>query len=374
MAQLFGKAYSRKDLLQRTGDISQIAGVSRSHLVGGKAQGVEALEFRTGGGLAFVALAGRCLDIARAEYQGVPLAWLSPTGIVSAEYYDPRQKEWLRSFFGGLLTTCGLTQVGSPCVDQGEELGLHGRISNTPAEDVNAGGRWEGDEYLLWAHGTMREVRALHENLRLDRGISTYLGSRSLSIRDTVTNMGEREVPHMLLYHINLGFPLVDEPTELLTPALEVLPRDEQARQGAEELARFGPPTPGFQEQVYYHHRLGTDADGFTRAAVVNRSFGGGRGLGVYVRWKPAELPYMVQWKMMAPGSYVLAVEPANCHVDGRVAERDRGTLQHLRPGEERLYQLEIGVLDGPEEIAAVADEIAELRRRARAQEAASSL
>src|SRR5258705_13654089 len=84
----------------------------------------------------------------------------------------------LRSFFGGLLTTCGLTQVGQPCVDGDEQLGLHGRIGNTPAEDVWAHAEWQGEDYGLSAGGTMRETRVYGEDLPLSRRIRVRLGER----------------------------------------------------------------------------------------------------------------------------------------------------------------------------------------------------
>ena len=44
-------------------------------------------------------------------------------------------------------------------------------------------------------------------------------------------------------------------------------------------------------------------------------------------------------------------LEPANCLVEGRDKDRQRGLLQFLEPGESREYMLEIGVLDGNDAI-----------------------
>src|SRR6185312_8992267 len=103
---------------------------------------------------------------------------------------EPHESGWLWSFFGGLLTTCGLTQVGSPNEDEGEALGLHGRIANVPAEEVRWGSAWEGDELTFWIAGTMREARLFGPDMRLHRRISTRLGSRTLRIENTVENAG----------------------------------------------------------------------------------------------------------------------------------------------------------------------------------------
>jgi hypothetical protein len=58
-------------------------------------------------------------------------------------------------------------------------------------------------------------------------------------------------------------------------------------------------------------------------------------------------MPEFIEWKMMGVRNYVVGMEPANCSVLGRAAERERGTLQFLEPGERREYHLELGVLDG---------------------------
>lgn len=123
--ELFGQSISKEDLLRRVGDISQIAAVTPVTLKDGVSAGVDAVTFRTGSGFSFVALPGRGLDISWAEYQGLPLCWRSPTGEVAAAFYEPNGKGWLRSFYGGLFVTCGLSAAGQPSTDDGEQFGLH---------------------------------------------------------------------------------------------------------------------------------------------------------------------------------------------------------------------------------------------------------
>ena len=112
--------------------------------------------------------------------------WYSRNGIVAPAYFDVRGSEWLHSFAGGLFTTCGLRQVGQPCVDAGEELGLHGRIANTPAEDVAISESWEDDDFVLAVSGTMRETKVFNEDLRLTRTITT----RTITTRTITTRVG----------------------------------------------------------------------------------------------------------------------------------------------------------------------------------------
>jgi len=348
--KLYGLEYTRDDLQSRVGSLNQVGGIRLGALTDGSEHGLRVADFDTGTGFRFTVLLDRGMDIGPASYKGIPLAWCSPTSAVHPAYFEPSGLGWLRSFHGGLLVTCGLTYMGAPCEDQGEQLGLHGRISHIPARNLWADGRWEGDEYLLWVQGKMRETSVFGPNLLLTRRIETRLGDSRVIIKDRVENCGYEASPHMFLYHCNFGFPLVDQGSELIAPSTEVRPRDADAAAGLDHHRIMDPPTPGYAEQVFYHD-LRADAEGIVTVALVNRAFNGGQGLGVYLRYRQAELPRFIQWKMMGQGTYVLGLEPGNAWVEGRSVEREHGTLRYISPGEVIEYYLEIGVLGSREEI-----------------------
>ncbi len=260
--------------------------------------------------------------------------------MVHPAFYDPRGLEWLRSFHGGLMVGCGPDNVGVPCVDQGEELGLHGRLSNTPAELLSYGGQWEGDEYTMWVEGQMRHFKVFGANLALRRKISARLGGDQLRIEDTVANRGFASTPFQILYHCNFGFPVVSPDTELWVETEHSEPRDDEAVKGFERHTRFEGPTPGYAEQVFLHRPVAGE-DGYARAALVNVEMA----FGAYVRFRVAELPHLIEWKMMGQGTYVVGLEPANCGVGGRSEDRECGVLRTLEPGETLSLAVEIGVL-----------------------------
>ena len=353
MPRLYGRNWTRDELLAHVGAMDQVAAVRASRIEGGRAAGVRALDFVCGDGLRFTVVPDLCLDIPYLEYRGVPLVFATRNGIVGPQYYDPQGSEWLRSFFGGLLTTCGLTQVGQPCVYDGEELGLHGRIGNTPADDVQADAQWVGDEYELSAQGTMRETKVFGVDLHLTRRIAVRAGERVIRLHDRVENRGAQPSPFMILYHCNVGFPLLGPEARLLIADERVTPKDERSRQLLGEYTRFGPPQADWQELNYWHD-VRPNADGWCEAATVNEALElpFGRGLGLAVRWRRDQLWNMVQWKQLGVGDYVTAMEPANCHTLGRTKERELGTLQHIVPGEVREFDVEWRVLVGQDEIA----------------------
>ncbi|MFQ5796323.1 MAG: aldose 1-epimerase family protein [Candidatus Bipolaricaulia bacterium] len=354
MATLFGTSYTRDELLQRVGDISQFAGVRVGELSDGFERGVRVVDFRTGTGFEFTVLVDRGMDIGWATFAGASISWRSPTTAIGPVFFEPEGRGWLRGFHGGLMNTCGLTYMGAPCHDEGQALGLHGRASYTPASYFAHGGDWNGDEYEMWITGQLRETMVFGEYIVLRRRIVARLGESRLFVEDTVTNEGYQTTPHMILYHVNFGFPVVSEHTELLSASAEVKPRDEIAAAGLGQYNRFQPPTPGYQEQVFYHTPK-ADTEGYAQAALVNRSFGDGQGLGGYVRFSLDELPRLVQWKMMDQTTYVCGLEPSTNRTEGRDKERAEGRLQFLEPGETRHYKLEIGVLTSQEEIDAFA-------------------
>ncbi len=360
MAHLFGKRWTRRQLLERIGDPSQIATVRPHELTEGKAKGVSAIEFSTGSGFRFTVLPDRGLDISAAEFCGRSLCWRSPTGEVSPYFYQPEGLEWLYGFVGGLLCTCGLTHYGAPCEDEGKPLGLHGRASNIPAQSVHIEAGWEENEYVIGVRGKVVESSVFGPHLCLSRSIFAFLGQNRLFVHDEVTNEGHEPAPHMMLYHINLGFPVVDAGARLVAPSLKVTPRDAHAEKGKEQYGVFSGPQAGYKEKVY-HHELAASG-GATMAGIVNPNLG----FGAYVRFRKTELPHLIEWKMMGKGTYVVGVEPGTNLTGGRAEERAEGRLRMLRPGETATYHLEIGALPTVQECAAFEKATNKLRGKRR--------
>ncbi|MFH1739695.1 MAG: aldose 1-epimerase family protein [bacterium] len=349
--KIFGESYAAKQIRRLIGRTQQIGGIRQGRFEGGPEDNARFLQFETGTGFSFTVLPDRGMDIASAKYCGASLSWDSPCGEAHPSFYEPEGLGWLRTFYGGLVCTCGLTWMGAPCVDKGEPLGLHGRYSHLPCRNFQVGEEWEGDNCVIWAQGEMRETVVFGVNVLLRRRISTVLGSNTIVLEDRVTNEGFQSTPHMMLYHINLGFPVVSPGSRLLSPAKEVQPRDEEAADGLARYNRFDPPKPGYKEKVYFHE-MPSDRKGMVTVALVNRGFNNRRGLGVVVRYRKKELPRFIQWKNMGATTYVCGLEPANSLVMGRAYERKHGTLQSLRAGETREYRVEIGVLPDKAAIA----------------------
>lgn len=345
MAYIYGNDFARWELMKRVGDISQIAGARHSTLKSGRAAGVGSVDVKTGAGLNFTVLPDRGLDIAWADYKGMALGYISKTGVTNPSFYESDGYGFLRGFYGGLLTTCGLTYMGASCVDEGKSLGLHGRISNTPAEDVCVSNEWEQDDFVMKIKGRLRESAVFGEHLVQTREISAKLGENKLIIKDSIENCGFDSQPLMLLYHCNFGYPLLSAETKLILPDGTVKARDQEALKGIDKCKEFSDPVHNYKEQVFYHEFNESDDEKVT-ACLFNKSLGD-KGIGVYVKYDGKQLPHLVEWKQVGEGEYVVGIEPGTWYPEGRSEARKRGELLFIEPGEKRVFELEIGVVEG---------------------------
>lgn len=329
MPDIFGLAV--EDALPRVGSLAQVARIESAVITDGPARGTRRIHVVNGGGLEFDLHPDRALDIGAASFDGIPLAWLSSTGFAGRKSYEPEGRGWLRTFGGGLLTTCGLDTFGPPTDDEEGVVGMHGRIGHLPAELT----RVEASPERVIVSGTVRQTAVFAENLVLRRNVSTSVGSSALTVEDTVTNEGSTSSPHMVLYHVNLGWPLLDEGCLVEIPHEAVQPRDADAREGLGNRYEIGAPVPGFREQVFIH------IPGAERTATLTNK---DRKLRFVLRYSET-LPALFEWKMTATQHYVLGLEPANTpEIQGRAAARYAGQLPRLEAGQSVDYRVDLEV------------------------------
>ena len=338
--KLFGREFNRRELLEYVGDISQIGGIECGELTEGASRGVRAVDVRTANGLAYTIAPDCGMNISACAYRGVPVCWRTGTGSVNPGLYDPQLTGWLRSFNGGLLVTCGLSQIGNPCVDDGVAYGLHGRISNTPAEVNLARGEWVEDRYRMTFEGTVRESMALGQRLVLRRRITSWLDSAEILVEDAISNESWYETPLLTSYHINLGFPFITESAEVdFGPnAAPAYYNDASVARGLEGINGCDRPTEGFAEQIYLQDVPAKD--GLRQFEVRNTVEG--RRMAVKVAYSE-NLNHLIHWRQFGQGDYVLGFEPANTTIHGRAQERAAGNVVLLPPQETVRYTLRFG-------------------------------
>jgi hypothetical protein len=201
----------------------------------------------------------------------------------------------------------------------------------------------------------MVEAEVFKPTVVLERTISTALGSREIRIDDRISNAGHAPSAAMLLYHVNLGWPLLSQKSRLLVNPETVRPVTDHAAKTLKTHREMLPPTPGFKEMVYtMQPRAGRD--GLARAALVNPALDGGTALAL--AWTKKTLPYVMEWKMMGQGEYVLGIEPANSPFPPRAKLRASGRMPVLEPGESFETSLTLSVHCGRQELRALARRI----------------
>lgn len=343
VVKLFGKEWTRQELEKRVGRIEQIAGVQRFSMKDGPEENVDSIRIRNGSGLSFWVTPSKGMDIALTEYLGTNINWTSSNGDYHSSYYDDHTNGWMKTASGGLLMTCGLSQVGGDGVDQFGPYGVHGRAHHTPARQISYSGEWVEDEYLMSVSGVIEETSIFGYHLKLTRKITCKLGENTISIDDKIENCGFINAPHMMLYHFNLGFPLLTENSIVQLPSGNVTPRDSGVQ--IDRIEKWEQPIHQFEEQVYYHEPKQTD-DGIFSASVISPDFPSPHGLGAtfQLKWEAKNLPKMVQWRMPGEREHVLGLEPSNCLTFGRTYEQETQTLKFLEPGEVIKYHLEISI------------------------------
>ncbi len=315
------------------GHDSQVYGVEEHRLVGGKGDGLRLLEVYNGKGLELTVCPDRNGDISRLRFRGINLSYISPCGYVAPTYYNNVGNEWLKSFTAGFLTTCGLEAVGTPCEDEGEILPLHGSIANIPCEQVY----WIEEKEDLVIHTITKDETIFGRKLRLHRMIRISKQENVFEIIDDIENSGDRIEPLEILYHMNMGYPLLDEDSVVEIPSMDVVPRDDHSAADVENWMIMEKPTVGYQERCYYHIFTGEKGVASIYQPKLN--------VRLEILFDNKDLDCFVEWKMMGIRDYALGLECGNCFPDGRDIMRKTGKLKFLNPGERKVYHVKVKIL-----------------------------
>ncbi len=301
------------------GNPAQLVTLRRVTVSEGRAKGTEIIEVKTAGGLELDILPDAGLDIGQCRYRGINMSWMSKNGYDSPAAVSPYETEFVNTFPGGLLYTCGLRSAGPANRDNGEWHPLHGRYHSLQAEMVCA--ETEDDEIIV--RGTVRETALFGHCLEVRRTIRIPAFGSSVTVQDTVANLTPRDEEIMQIYHCNFGYPLLSEQAELVLPEdREVIPRTEFARTGLGRECTFDRPVDSEEERVFFQKMKGD-----FRAQLRNPAIG----VAMTITWSGDTLPILSQWRSMASGDYVLGLEPTNCYISGRHDERLNGTLPVLK-------------------------------------------
>lgn len=318
------------------GNSLQIRGAERYILQDGKGDGMHFICVRNGMGLEAWISVDRAGDISRISVDGKNMGFFSPCGYVASQYYDKEGLGFLKSFTAGFITTCGLTQVGSPCEDDGEVLPLHGTVSHIPATVCVMDEDKDGITIKL----KLIDSIIFGKKLELCRVYRFSYNENSFEMTDTVNNIGDRQSPYMILYHCNMGYPLLTENSIVKIPHNAQASRDDHAAKFVDSALLSEVPQEQYQERCYYYDVKETD--GIAKVGIYSTDFN----VGMVMAYDKKGLDCFTQWKMMGVNDYVMGLEPGNCNADGRDITREKGLLKFLEPGESGTTSLKFSFVN----------------------------
>ena len=324
------------------GHMDQLFKVNRVEMLDGRAEGAKLLDVQNGSGMNFSINISRGMDIPYLSYKGCNISFVSPCGVVAPEYFDDKELGFLKSFTAGFLTTGGLSYIGGPCEYEGKSYGLHGNVANTPADTFHYEIQEEDGNACLIAGGKLQEAVLFGDKLSLTRQIKCCYKEKKFTINDTVTNEGYKKARHMILYHMNIGYPLLTPESKIYIPSSKVIPRTTHSAEGIHCWNQAQEPDPNYEEMCFYHEMTSP----MPKAAIYNPELG----IGISIAFKRSALDHFVQWKMMGAGDYVIGLEPCNATIDGIEDAIANGSLKYLEPQESVRYRIEVEILEGPEE------------------------
>lgn len=334
------------DWRDKVANHAQVGGIETSVLDNGVGKGTRIAWINTGTGLRYKVVIDRAMDIADAFYNQYSLAWLNHSGVSSSQPFSNKGADWLKTFGGGLLTTCGLSHIGGPEKDEFGERGVHGDASNIPAEIESiiqpdpAHGKLE-----MSITGIIKQTPIFGPALQLRRTISGKIGEAAIHIHDEVMNRGNTPAPHMLLYHINLGWPLADEGAKLIWKGkLQPKPNGviDPIFNDKNDYKTCPPPLDahaGSGENVGFID-IEHDEHGKCTCGLYNPNIK----LGLSIEFNKAQLPWLTNWQHWGKGEYVTGLEPGTHPPIGQARARAEKTLIFIAPGEVLSYQVSIKI------------------------------
>jgi len=346
---------SREDLLRYTGQISQVADVTRFIYADGMARGIPAVQVKNGSGLSFTLLEGRNMDLYNLEYKGINLAFFYKNGLTAPERVSHSHNEFLGQSSGGLMYTSGLQNSGPPNESEGLYQPLHGRISAMSSDNISTSSYFDENGNLkIELSGKTRESRLFGHNLTLTRTLTTQLNDNSFKIKDIIENETCRESFYSILYHINFGYPFLDEDTQIIVPErTEAAARTDWSQEYFDQRYHMTAPIDNFAEHLYFLD-LPADDKGMCTALVINRKLD----LAVEIRFEKKALPYLVEWKSMGSGDYALGILPSSTLLRGRHDELEANGMHKI----DAFKKVETGfiftVIEGSDAIEKRAGEI----------------
>lgn len=275
-------------------NFAQVASIRRYTLTEGVGKGLDIIDCDNGK-IRFLLNISKACDIMQLYHEGQNVSFVSKNG------FTKRELPFLSRFEGGMLYTCGLDNVGDR-----EGYPLHGTFHNIPGDIVRA----ECNESGIVVEAIIRDTALFGKNLVMKRKIYSNINSESVTIEDTLVNEGYKDEEYCLLYHINVGYPMLDEGVKIIADTERIEPRNDWAKEKEGTMYEMSDAIPNQEETCYFIQMKKPEI------SVVNEKIG----KKFTISYSGETLPHFIEWKSMASGDYALGLEPCTTELDERFA------------------------------------------------------
>lgn len=339
--------------------------VQQTCLMGGKQTGSRLITLTVGDSVVrVVPTRGMAvLDVARKDKTGkdVRFGWDSPVKEVVHPSFVNQEASggigWLDGF-NEMIVRCGYQWAGHPGQDGDEFLTLHGRIQNTPADEVVLEVE-QVPPYRVTLRGRVDEKRFKSINFELQTVLSLTPDEPYLLVEDTLTNKGSYPREYQAIYHNNFAQPILEKGAQLHVPMAELSPFNDYAAGGLSDWNLMPEPTKDFDEMVFNLRPL-SDENGFSHALLHNAN----ASYGVEVSYQTDTLPVLTVWKNTdtLEQGYVVGIEPGTSFAYNRSYQRELGLVPTIAAGESKHFVVRFGLLTDEGQVKASVANIAKLQ------------
>ena len=295
-------------------NFAQVASLRRYTYTAGKEHGIDVIDCDNGK-IRFLLNVTKALDVMQLFHEGQNMSFLSKNA------FTAREIDFSNRFEGGMLYTCGLDSVGRR---EDTDIELHGTFHNNYANVLKA----ECDENGIVVEATVENTALFGKNLVMRRKVTSAIGCSTVTIEDTLENKAFAPDEYCILYHINLGYPMLDDGARIVADVDSYETRSEWAKKNAAKMFKITDSIPCNPETCYFlkmnKHEI----------SLVNEK----SGKIFTVKYSKDTLPCFTEWHSMASGDYALGFEPASTELDNRFV------LKPIAPGEKINFKIELSV------------------------------
>lgn len=334
--------------LQHFENVRQLASLTTAVLDDGPQRSSRVAFINTGQSLRYTIALDRGADIIDATSHQHALAYLTQNNIAAPSHAFNQFSEWHAGWPAGLCTTCGPSFIGHDRVEDDQHTGLHGHHANTPAQvtAILHPDPWQG-QMQMGIDAIISDTRNFGPNLHVHRSIRSTIGDDAITITDRTVNRDPFPNPHALMYHCNIGWPLLDEGARLiLSGRVELWPEAMQRAPQPKTLEDWkivpAPSRSFIRRSRGFICTPKADDRGVAHVGIINPRLE----LALELSFKLRQIPRVMIWQHYAPGMYVCGIEPmyGSPFPTGVEPRHNRS----LKPGESRPTQLTLRVHRDP--------------------------